>query len=179
MEGRSLRQPFNGGDLAALDLAGCNQARTSWFAVQQNRAGSAVPRVTAHFRTGQTQIVPEHTRKPPRTLRCDLNATTVDGKRNLLRRRFLARRYFSRRHVSGPSHGWGPLPRPIPEPNPGDIPPWREYPKLEPAAQDVRLLRHHEFQAQAAIPQNRVPNRQTASPPPNMSPPQRVPQLPG
>ena len=53
----ALRQPFDGGDRAAVRHDSQGDAGTHWLSVQQHRAGAAHAHTAALFRSGEAQVV--------------------------------------------------------------------------------------------------------------------------
>jgi len=65
-------------DSLAFDLASRYETRTNGLAIEQDRAGAAIARIAAHFSSGETEIFPQHARKPLLGPGGDGNFTIVD-----------------------------------------------------------------------------------------------------
>jgi hypothetical protein len=50
-------ETFDGGDLAAFDLRGGDEARADWSVVEEDGAGTAVAGVATDFRSGEAKII--------------------------------------------------------------------------------------------------------------------------
>ena len=68
------RQPFDGDDIAALDLAQRHQAGADLLAIQQHRAGAAIAGIAADLGAGQAEILAQHIGQAPDRRRIDGDA---------------------------------------------------------------------------------------------------------
>ena len=81
---RGRRQPFHGGDAAAVGLRREHQARADRGAVDDHRAGAAHAMLAADMRTGEQEIVTQKVAQQQARLHATPIGCAVDGDRNLV-----------------------------------------------------------------------------------------------
>ncbi len=87
VERRARRQALHGCNLTSRSLTRRHQAGADRLTIQQDGAGSAVARVTAHFCSRQPKIVAQNAGESPRPSHRHLNRAPVHRERNQIRPR--------------------------------------------------------------------------------------------